>query len=227
MRRLFAIPAVLAALLAVGAGQASAGNHSGPEALAKGTGALTTAPVSSVPIIGCTQVFFGICFPGQVGSTNTTTTTSENFDFDAKAGPQTLTPIDPTNGPYGHMHLVYTQTVSVDTVQTGPCVPFPGFPCPTPSHTTLPSQSADITAEVTCLNVANNTAAIGGHVIKFSGTATPMSGLLFNAVDNTIARQQTAPDLFDGTLVANAPQVCPAPSGGHPITSGDIYVQQS
>ncbi|MDX6435258.1 MAG: hypothetical protein QOK34_92, partial [Gaiellaceae bacterium] len=38
MKRLIVVAATMAALLSLGAGQALAGNHSGPEALAKGTG---------------------------------------------------------------------------------------------------------------------------------------------------------------------------------------------
>ena len=78
------------------------------------------------------------------------------------------------------------------------------------------SKNAVATANVTCLNVVNNTAAIGGHVTKFSGDFPPTAGLLFNGTDNTVARQQVAPDLFDGAFVDQAPQVCPAPSGGLP-----------
>jgi hypothetical protein len=188
---------------------------------------LTVPSGSSTPIIGCVFEFLGTCVAfGPVGQTTTTTSTVEQFDFDAKAGPQTLTPVDPTNGPYGHMHLSYQQTGSVDVIPFGNCIPL-GLPCPVPSHTVLPAQNADVTADVTCLQVVNNTAAIGGHVTKFTGNFTPTRGILFNGTDNTVAGQQTAPDVFDGAFVADAPQVCPAPSGGHPITSGDVYVDQS
>jgi hypothetical protein len=226
--------AAATALLAFGVGSAAAGNHSGPEANAKGTGSLTATGISSVPIQGCISAIdigFGpICVGfGSVGETRTTTHTSEDFDFDAKAGPQTVTPIDPTDGPFGHMRLTYQQTGSVDVIAYGNCISnaLGAIPCPTPSHQDLPTRNADVTAEVTCLQVVNNTAALGGHVIKFTGDFTPTRGLLFNGVDNTVAGQQPAPDLFDGAFVADAPQVCPAPSGGHPITDGDVYVDQS
>jgi hypothetical protein len=85
----------------------------------------------------------------------------------------------------------------------GNCLGYPADapPCPTPSHTALPAQNADVTAEVTCLQVVNNTAAVGGHVIKFTGNFTPTRGLLFNRVDNTVAGQQPAPDLFDAAVI--------------------------
>jgi hypothetical protein len=230
MKRLIVVAATMAALLSLGAGQALAGNHSGPEALAKGSGALSaTTPPVNTPIIGtvCINIPFPFCFPAQVGNTAVVTSTQESFDFSAKAGPQTLTPIDPTNGPFGTMQITLTSTTTTTVTADPICGSGSATGCPTPSTTTSPPQSATATAEVTCLNVVNNTAAIGGHVTKFSGNFPPTRGLLFNAVDNTVARQQVGPDLFDGTFVADAPQVCPAPSGGHPITSGDVYVQQS
>jgi hypothetical protein len=54
-----------------------------------------------------------------------------------------------------------------------------------------------------------------------------MRGLLFNVTDNTIAGLQPAPDQFSAAYLADAPQECPAPSADHPITSGDIFVDQS
>jgi len=228
MKRLIVVAAAVAALLSLGASQAVAGNHSGPEALAKGTGSVTIPATSSTPIIGCVFFFLGTCFGGQVGSTTTSTMTSEEFDFDAKAGPQTLTPLDPTDGPFGHMRVVYHQTGTVTVTSFGNCIPSAAFPpCPVPSQTTLPESTADVTADVTCLQVVNNTAAIGGHVTRFAGSLTPTRGILFNGTDNTVAGQQPTPDLFDSAFLTDAPQVCPPPSGGHPITSGDVYVDQS
>jgi hypothetical protein len=234
MKRLIVVAAAMAALLSLGAGQALAGNHSGPEALAKGTGAVTVTEAPSQSITGCVSAFdfgFGLLCVGygEVGRTTATTTTQESFDFSAKSGPQSLTPIDPTDGPYGTMRLTFHQTSSIDTVVYGNCIANAAgsTPCPSPSHTDLAAKNADVTADVTCLNVVNNTAAIGGHVTKFSGDFPPTRGLLFNGVDNTVAKQQVGPDLFDSAFVADAPQVCPAPSGGHPITSGDVYVDQS
>src|SRR6478672_13785596 len=176
MKRLIVVAAATAALLSLGAGQAVAGNHSGPEALAKGTGALTVTQAPYQSITGCVQAVdfgFGLfCVTyGEVGRIITTTRTEESFDFSAKSGPQSLTPVDPTDGPFGTMRLTMHQTASVDTVVFGNCIPnaFGSTPCPTPSHTDLAAKNADVTADVTCLNVVNNTASIGGHVIKFSG----------------------------------------------------------
>ena len=89
------------------------------------------------------------------------------------------------------------------------------------------TQQARATADVTCLNVVHNRAAIGGHVVKFIGNFTPTRGLLFNCTDNTIARQHVAPDQFLGIFVTDVPQTCPVPGADAPITSVDVYVQQS
>jgi hypothetical protein len=235
MKRLIVVAATVAALLSLGAGQAVAGNHSGPEAYTKGTGSVTAQNSTATAITGCNGAVFlpGIglvCTSfGPVGQDRTTTNTSEDFDFSAKAGPQTLTPLDPTNGPFGTMRLSFHETSSMDRIVFGNCIPnaLGSVPCPSPSHTDLPGRNADVTAEVTCLQVVNNTAAIGGHVIKFSGDFPPTRGLLFNGVDNTVAGQQVGFDLFDSAFLADAPQECPVASGGHPITSGDVYVDQS
>ena len=60
--------------------------------------------------------------------------------------------------------------------------PVVALPLSGPSDVT---EQATATADVTCLNVVQNQAAIGGHVVKFSGDFTPTRGLLFNATDNT------------------------------------------
>ena len=99
--------------------------------------------------------------------------------------------------------------------------------CPALSGPSTVTEQATATADVTCLNVVQNRAAIGGHVVKFNGDFTPTRGLLFNATDNTVARQQTAPDRFRGTFVTDVPQTCPPPGADSPITSGDVYVDQS
>jgi hypothetical protein len=235
MKRLIVVAAAVAALLSLGAGQAVAGNHSGPEALAKGTGAANVGPTTTTTAIN-RQIcdIFSFCF-GEfpVAQTVVETTTSETFDFDAHSGPQTLTPLDPTDGPQGTMKLTYSSTTTTSVV-AGPfyfVCSDPNFVviggCPTLVPPTTVTKNAQVTAEVTCLRVVNNTAAIGGHVTRFSGDFTPTRGLLFNGVDNTVAGQQVGPDLFDAAFVADAPQECPAPSGGHPIDSGDVYVDQS
>src|SRR4051812_42525714 len=150
MRRFrFTVAAIAAALLSIGTGQAFAGNHSGPEALAKGTGQTAFVSTSAVPIFGCTATLFGICVSVQpVGQTVTTTSTSESFDFDSKLGPNST--LDPSDGAYGHMRLTYQSQTTVSVQAFGNCIP--GFsPCPTPSSTTGPVQSAEATADVTCL----------------------------------------------------------------------------
>jgi hypothetical protein len=235
MKRLIVVAATVAALLSLGAGQAVAGNHSGPEALAKGTGSVTAGTTTPTNINRQICDYTGFCY-GQfpVAQQIVDTDTTESFDFDAHSGPQTLTPLDPTDGPQGTMKLTYSSTSTttvVSTAYTYLCtssffIVVGGCPPLNPAGTTT-TQNATVTAEVTCLQVVNNTAAIGGHVIRFSGDFTPTRGLLFNGTDNTVAGNQVAPDLFDATFLADAPQECPAPSGGHPIDSGDVYVDQS
>ncbi len=230
MKRLIAA-ATLAAALSIGAGQAFAGNHSGPEAYTKGTGEAGFSSVtSSTPIYGlvCRPPFY-FCFLEQVGSTTVTTAQKESFDFDAKAGPQALTPLDPTDGPHGTMK-VSIESTNTTAVTPGPVCSDPSIAvsgCPIASSTVGPTVTSTATAEVTCLQVVNNRAAIGGHVIRYDGTAAPTRGLLFNVTDNTIAGLQPAPDQFSAAFVADAPQVCPAPTADHPITKGDVYVDQS
>ena len=230
MKRLIAA-ATLVAALTIGAGQALAGNHSGPEAYTKGTGETAFTTSTSTPIFGtqCVPVFPGFCLPTpvQVGAFTVATTHAESFDFDAKAGPQTLTPLDPLDGPHGTLKVsVRSQTTT--TVTRSPICNDPSVTgCPAPSSVTAPPVTSTATAEVTCLQVVNNRAAIGGHVIRYDGTSAPTRGLLFNVTDNTVAGFQPAPDGFASAFVADAPQVCPAPTADHPITKGDVYVDQS
>jgi len=225
----FIAAATLVAALSIGAVPALAGNHSGPEAYTKGTGEAGVNSTVATPILRDVCISFIFCFTAQVGTTTVTTTQAESFDFDAKAGPQTLTPLDPVDGPHGTMK-VSIQSSTTTTVTTSPICTDPTYQvlggCPVPSTGTT-SQSTTATAEVTCLQVVNNRAAIGGHVIRYDGTAAPTRGLLFNVTDNTIAGLQPAPDQFSAAFVADAPQVCPAPTADHPITKGDIYVDQS
>src|SRR4051794_14391980 len=133
MRRFrFTVAATAAALVSIGTGQAFAGNHSGPEALAKGTGQTAFESTTAVPILGCTATLFDvICISFQpVGQTLTTTSTSESFDFDSKLGPNST--LDPSDGAYGHMRLTYQSQTTVSVQAFGNCIP--GFgPCPTPS----------------------------------------------------------------------------------------------
>jgi hypothetical protein len=228
-----------AAFMVLGAGlaPAQAARHSGPEALAKGDGAVTsTSTDTPTPVYRelCTVVTNFCSGPYPVATETKTTKTEESFDFTAKLGPKASS-LDPTSGAYGSMKLAYKSTVTT-TVAADPtyyqfCDPASGFyapqGCPAlgPSGTT--TKQATATADVTCLNVVDNRAAIGGHVVKFSGDFTPTRGMLFNATDNTVARQQPSPDEFMGTFVTDAPQTCPDPGADSPITSGDILVDQS
>ena len=230
----FIAAAALAAALTVGAGQALAGNQSGPEQNTKGTGEAGFNSVTSLQqIFGqvCTFSPFFTCNFQPVGQATVTTLQRESFTFAAKSGPHELTPLDPTDGPQGTMK-VSLETTNTTVVTPGSiCTnPPPGtivFGCPVPSTTVGPTATSTATAEVTCLWVVNNRAAIGGHVTRFEGTAVPMRGLLFNVTDNTIAGLQPAPDQFSAAYVTDAPQECPPPSADHPITAGDIYVDQS
>ncbi len=231
MKRLIAA-AALAAALSVGAGQALAGNQSGPEQNTKGTGEAAFNGVTSItPIYGLVcDVSFFFCGTVPIGQTTVTTRTAETFSFAAKSGPHELTPLDPTDGPQGTMKLSL-ETQNTTTVTRDSVCSNPNFvvltPCPVPSTTVGPTLMSTATAEVTCLWVVNNRAAIGGHVTRFEGTALPSRGLLFNVTDNTIAGLQPAPDQFSAAYLTDAPQECPAPSADHPITKGDIYVDQS
>lgn len=212
---------VAAALLAGGA----LANHSGQENVATGRGAAEATTTNSQPLFGvdCSTVFF--CNTVQVGTLTVTTTTSEKFDFDARVSSQEAS--DPLLAePHGHMKVDLSTTVRRTVTRSQICSNPNVFGCPTPSDTTT-TQSAIATAEVLCLTVVNNRAAIGGRVTRFEGTFTPTRGLLFNATDNTIAGQQVTPDRFSAAFVPEAPQVCPAPSADHPITRGDIVVEMN
>jgi hypothetical protein len=231
MKRVGIAALAAAALLSFGAAQAIAANHSGPEQAAKGTGETSFTSTTSSPITGtvCITVF-SICFPTTIANTVASTATRESFSFDAKLGPQT-DPLDPTNGAYGQMKIDYEATTTTSVVPNPGVCSDPTLTviggCPAPSSTVAPPQTATATADVTCLNTVQNRATVGGHVTKFSGNFTPTRGLLFNGTDNTIANQQVAPDQFAGAFMADVPAVCPPPSADHPITSGDVYVQQS
>ena len=235
MKRVLALVSCIAAVIAFSSGPAHAGGHSGPEALAKGDGEVSSTATQNQPITRQICDTSGFCygeFP--VVTRVTVTETEESFDFSARLGPKSST-LDPTSGAYGSMKLDYTSTVTTSVVADPTyhqfCNPggffyVPGG-CPALSGPSTVTEQATATAEVTCLNVVQNRAAIGGHVVKFSGDFTPTRGLLFNATDNTIARQQVAPDEFLGTFVTDVPQTCPAPGADSPITSGDVYIKQS
>jgi hypothetical protein len=182
--------------------------------------------ITDVPIIGCTQVidFFGtsLCVSfGPVGAIRTTQAVNETFDFNAKLDSN-------SNLANGKMKLGFHTTSSTDVVSFGNCIPNAAAPpCPVPGHVSDGApQNADASADVTCLNVVQNRASIGGHVTKFSGDFAPTQGMLFNATDNTIAKQQPVPDQFSGAFVSDVPFTCPPPSADYPITSGDIIVDQ-
>jgi hypothetical protein len=150
-------------------------------------------------------------------------TTRERFSFSARQA-------DPELGalpePHGSMTVdfAFSRTVTVTVSDpAGICNIF--VVCPPPSSTTT-SQNATASANVTCLTVVNNRAVIGGRVTKFDGDFVPTRGLVFNATDNTIAKQQVAADQFAAAFAAEAPQVCPAPTADKPITAGGVTVEQ-
>ena len=230
-------------VVVVGLAPAHAARHSGPESLAKGDGQVSTSQTQNAPIYGTvcrTEYIIGIplqnCLPAEVATQRTVTETAQSFSFSARLGPNTST-TDPTDGAFGKMNLT-TSTSVTSSVVAGPayfyCSRAPGDPdgyvvggCPQLSGPSTSTQQSKATADVTCLNVMQNRAAIGGHIVKYSGDNPPTRGLLFNATDNTVARQQIAPDRFLGTFVTDVPQTCPAPGADAPITSGDIYIDQS
>ena len=242
MKRVLVVLAGMLVALVVGVAPGHAAVHSGPEAYAKGDGQLSTSQVTSTRFVNrtvCKGDIFGIplCFTGDVAIESETSNTTQSFSFSAKRGPKTSA-TDPTDGAFGKMTLTTTSTVTSsiapsvyyslcgneegDTINgyvVGGCPPLT-------EPTTSAPRRATATAEVTCLNVVQNRAVIGGHVTKFSGDYAPTRGLLFNATDNTVARQQAAPDQFLGTFVADVPQTCPDPAVDAPISSGDVYVQQ-
>jgi hypothetical protein len=233
MKRLVALVLFVFASLALGAGPAMAASHSGPEALAKGDGAVTTSSTQSTPIFReLCSFLYGCLGQFEVAQQVNVTTTEESFDFSAKRGPKT-TADDTTDGAFGTMKLTYRSSVTTSVVagayyqfcNDGTFYAVPACP-PLSGPTPAGEQNATATADVTCLNVVQNHASIGGHVTKFSGDFTPTRGMLFNATDNTIAKQQTAPDEFLGTFVTDVPATCPAPGADAPITSGDVYVKQ-
>ncbi len=222
-------------VLGTGLAPAQAARHSGPESLAKGDGAVTsTSTGTPTPVYRelCERASNFCSGPYLVATETKTTKTEESFDFSAKLGPKASS-LDPTSGAFGSMKLAYKSTVTTTVVADSFYYQFcdgNGFyapqGCPA-AGTSTSTKQATATADVTCLNVVNNHAAIGGHVVKFSGDFTPTRGMLFNATDNTVARQQPAPDQFMGTFVTDAPQTCPPPGADSPITSGDVYVDQS
>lgn len=228
MRRLVFVLTMVAMLVVAGPVAAS---HSGPEELARGRGAVqSTSDVTTGFFAEVCQ--FGFCFGVfQLATIRTVTETNQTFDFDARLATQTSAHL--TTDAHGHMKLNHTSTRTV-TVTLDPTIGFvctdPTFQtipaCPTPGTTTT-SEAATVSADVTCLRVVQNRAAIGGHVTKWSGSLPPTRGLLFNATDNTIAGQQLTPDRFLGAFSATVPDICPTPAADQPITKGDIYVQQS
>src|SRR5687767_10707935 len=200
MRRMLLLAAVGVAGAALFSGGAAA-HHSGPEDVAIGRGettATTTTIQLPVELPGQTFTGFTCTDPGIapffVTCIQATTTTSSKFDFDAKlSGQEALTSL---GEPHGHMKLDSSTTTTTQTFQFG---------TPTGAATTV-SQSFVAAADVMCLRVVNNRAVMSGRVTRFSGTAPPQRGLLFNATDNTIAGIQLAPDEWAGSLQPEALQ---------------------
>lgn len=233
MKRSLGVLSALFMVLAIVTTPVLAGRQSGPEQLAKGRGAVETTQttLTFVPREVC---FAGFCFFNELVATVTVTTEiSQEFDFDARLGPHESSLLI-GEGPSGRIRLTddvtTTTVVALDAtgaiVCTSPLWVVVGG-CPTVGTTTT-NESAIATATVTCLTVVQNRAAIGGHVTKFEGNFPPTRGILLNVTDNTVARQQVGgEDRFLAAFVPDVPYVCPAPVDGHPITDGDIYVDQS
>jgi hypothetical protein len=119
------------------------------------------------------------------------------FDFSARLGPHEA--IDVFGEPHGRM------TFEIPEAETG------------------------VTAEVTCLTVVGNRAAIGGRIKSAFGVFTFGRSVVFHVVDNTLPNgENPVPDLFAQIVSADpAPQVCPPPIDGFPLTSGDVVVEQN
>ena len=227
---------VLMAMFAAGTMPVLAGRQSGPEQLAKGRGAIesttteTYYPVSTICYAGTEPPF---CPNFDIVATITTTThVRQTFDFDARQGPQDSS-LDPADGPSGRIKLTQETTTTVVTALTGPGENFCNREdlfvlegCPEPGTITT-TETITATANVTCLTVVQNRAAIGGHVIRWSGETPPTRGVLLNVTDNTVARQQLTQDRFVAAYTADVPYTCPAPVEAPYITEGDIYVDQS
>ena len=190
--------------------------HGGPEHRASGRGERDVPATSRVCIQTTTLLQ---CLTELVTSTDT----YERFDFDARIG---------RRSPGAHGHMTYElSTVTVTAVerteygefhcQTDPtCLPESG---PTETRTEVRAS-----ADVTCLTVVQNRAAIGGIVTRWEGTIPPQRSILFSVTDNTIARQQVGgEDRFASEFSALVLDVCPPPDVDAPITKGDIKVDQS
>jgi len=230
MKRSLGVLSALFMVLAIVTTPVLAGRQSGPEQLAKGRGAVETTQ-TTLTFVGREVCFAGTCFFLTVATVTVTTEISQEFDFDARLGPHESSLLI-GEGPSGRIRLTYdvTTTTVVAVTEIDFCT-FPGVVvvggCPT-FGTTTTNESAIATATVTCLTVVQNRAAIGGHVTKFEGNFPPTRGILLNVTDNTVARQQVGgEDRFLAAFVPDVPYVCPAPVDGHPITDGDIYVDQS
>jgi hypothetical protein len=226
MRRIVLLVALGCAGAALFSGGALA-HHSGPEDVATGRGQ-TAATVTTVTVNGspigptfdtCQEVadFF---FPPFSNCNEITVATASTFDFDARLSSQEAS--TPLGEPHGHMKLSSSTTTTTKFF----FIIF-GTTLPTGQPPTTTTQSFEATADVMCLTVVNNRAAMSGRVTRYQGTAPPQRGLFFNATDNTIARTQVAPDQFAGTLQPEALQVCPAPSADAPITKGSILIEDN
>lgn len=220
MRKLFAC-LVAALTMAGGGAEAALAFHGSHEFIATGRGSTDVSSDNTTNQQQCISFPFFACV---TISTRVQETTRETFSFSARQQETVGTIVAE---PHGSMTVDYslsrTTTVTVND-PFGICNVF--FFCPVPSTTTL-NQNAKASADVTCLRVLNNRAALGGRVTRFEGDFVPTRGLLFNATDNTIAGIQVAPDQFASAFVAEAPQVCPSPSADKPIESGDVTVKQT
>ena len=95
----------------------------------------------------------------------------------------------------------------------------------------IPGDLREWTIEVTCMSVVGQQATIGGRVTRYkssAGTPNQERGWLFEVADNDIVGNPgSLPDTFNLQGLLEAPQVCPAPTFGSPITEGDFVVEQN
>lgn len=233
MRRTLLLLVVALASLSVAAAPVAAGRNSGPEQLAKGRGALLTTSSTTTNALStfCDAFNPNQCgIPLPVASVAVTTEVRQSFDFDARLGPQTDS-LDTTDGPSGRIKVTYEAT----TITVATAAAYTQF-CDDPAYsvtpacpalgTTTTTEEATATAAVTCLLTVQNRATIGGHITRFEGSFTPTRGILLNVTDNTIARRQVGADRFLAAFVTDVPNTCPVPTADHPITTGDVYVDQ-
>lgn len=197
-------------------------SHGGAEhrASGRGQGSHTTVQRTCFQFVFNPSTFAFGC----ATETVTETTATYDFDFDARLGAKHV-------DPHGRIRYEVTTRTVVTHERTAfgeANCPFLGGLC-APERTVSDTTTEEaVRADVTCLTVVQNRATIGGHVTRYTGNGTPTRGILLDVTDNTVARQQLAPDEFLATFVTDVPYACPPPNVVKPpITDGDVYVEQS